>query len=279
MKALLADHPEQDFAQYVISGLENGFSIGFNGSRRRTSSPNLPSAFDNAAFISDYLKNACQRGETAGPYLTPPLPDLHCSGLGVVPKKNGRLCPIHHLSSPVGESINDGISPDEFSLHYVSVDHAICLIQHHGHGTYLSKVDVKSAFRICPVRTEDWPLLGIEWKGHFYFDKVLPFGLHSNPFIFNSVADAVEWILQHKFSIRDLIHYLDDYLNVCSGSLQLAKQQLSIILDVFRYLGVPLALDKIEGPAHTIKFLGILLDCIAMGARLPEKLCELRNLL
>ena len=51
-------------------------------------------------------------------------------------------------------------------------------------------------------------------------------------------------------------------------------------MDVFRYLGIPLALDKIEGPAHTIKFLGILLDCIAMEARLPEeKLCELRNLL
>ena len=98
MKALLADHPEQDFAQYVTSGLKNGFSIGFNGSGRRTSSPNLPSAFDNAAIISDYLKNACQRGETAGPYLTPPLPDLHCSGLGIVPKKNGKLCPIHPSS-------------------------------------------------------------------------------------------------------------------------------------------------------------------------------------
>ena len=60
----------------------------------------------------------------------------------------------------------------------------------------------------------------------------------------------------------------------------MAKHQLGIILDIFHYLGIPLALDKMEGLAHTIKFLGILLDCIAMEARLPaEKLRELPNLL
>lgn len=73
---------------------------------------------------------------------------------------------------------------------------------------------------------------------------------------------------------------MDDFLNVCSGSPSLASQQLAIILAAFDYLGVPLATDKIEGPCHILVFLGIILDCLAMEARLPDaKLNELRMLL
>ena len=223
---------------------------------------------------------ACLRQETAGPYLSPPFADLHCSGLGVVPKKNGKLRPIHHLSAPFGQSVNDGISREDFSLQYVTVDHAISLIVQHGPGAYLSKVDIKSAFRTCPVRREDWPLLGIEWEGRYYFERVLPFGLRSSPFIFNTVADAVEWILRNKFSLPAIVHYLDDYLNVCVASPSLADKQLQIILAVFHYLGIPLAEDKIEGPSQVLTFLGILLDTLQGEARLPpDKLADLRTIL
>ena len=55
-------------------------------------------------------------------------------------------------------------------------------------------------------------LLGMKWRGKFYVDLVLPFGLRSAPFIFNSIADLVEWILRNNYMIRDLLHYLDDYI-------------------------------------------------------------------
>ena len=143
------------------------------------------------------------------------------------------------------QSVNDGISSEEFSLQYVTVDNAISLITQHGPGAYLAKVDVKSAFRTCPVRREDWSLLGIEWDGKYYFERVLPFGLRSSPFIFNTVADALEWILQNKFCLPAILHYLDDYLNVCAGP-----------------------------------FLGILLDTTRCEARLPpDKLADLRDIL
>ena len=280
MQALLCDHPDPAFVDYVINGLSHGFDIGYRGPRRRTSSPNLPSALSHPDFISTHLQAACLRQETAGPYPTPPFTDLHCSGLGAVPKKNGKLRPIHHLSAPLGQSVNDGISSEEFSLHYVTVDNAISLITQHGPGAYLAKVDVKSAFRTCPVRREDWSLLGIEWDGKYYFERVLPFGLRSSLFIFNTVADALEWILQNKFCLPAILHYLDDYLNVCADSLPLATQQLDIILSVFRYLGIPLAEEKTEGPSQVLAFLGILLDTIRCEARLPpDKLADLRGIL
>ena len=109
---------------------------------------------------------------------------------------------------------------------------------------------------------------------------VLPFGLRSCPFIFNSVADALEWVLCNKFAIAVLLHYLDDFLCVSGCNHHIAVQQLEIILDTLRYHGVPSAAEKIVGPAQVLTFLGIILDCLKMEARLPdEKLTEIQDLL
>ena len=40
-------------------------------------------------------------------------------------------------------------------------------------GELMAKVDQKNAFRLCPVRPEDWHLLGIHWQGKYYIDKCL----------------------------------------------------------------------------------------------------------
>ena len=53
---------------------------------------------------------------------------MYVSGVGVVPKKSGKLRLIHHLSSPSGRSVNDGIPKADFSLHYVTIDNAISAI-------------------------------------------------------------------------------------------------------------------------------------------------------
>ena len=67
-----------------------------------------------------------------------------------------------------------------------------------GKGAQLTKMDVESAFRIIPVHSEDRPLLGMKWKGLLYIDQILSFGLRSAPKIFNSVADALEWIVRAR---------------------------------------------------------------------------------
>ena len=74
------------------------------------------------------------------------------------------------------------------------------------------------------------------------------------------MADAVEWIIKHKFSIQTLLHYLDDFLNVANQNHSSAQCQLDIILEVFLYLGIPIAEEKIEGPNQNLIFLGIELD-------------------
>ena len=58
----------------------------------------------------------------------------------------------------------------------------------------------------------DCYLLGMKWCNQFYVDLALPFGLCSVPFIFNSIADMVEWILMHSHHIPELLQYLDDFI-------------------------------------------------------------------
>ena len=60
--------------------------------------------------------------------------------------------------------MNDGIRKEDFSLHYATINNAITSILQYGKGAYLSKVNIKSAFRIRPIHKEDWPLLGIKWR-------------------------------------------------------------------------------------------------------------------
>ena len=75
----------------------------------------------------------------------------------------------------------------------------------------MAKFDVE-AYRNVPVHPSHHDLLGMKWRDQFYVDLVLPFGLQSPPFIFNSIADMVEWILVDSYQIQDLLHYLETSL-------------------------------------------------------------------
>jgi hypothetical protein len=101
-------------------------------------------------------------------------------------------------------------------------------------------------------------------------DLTLPFGLRSAPFIFDSVADLVEWILKHNYSLRYLHHYLDDYITLGPAHSQECARNVNIARAVFTRLGFPLHPSKCVGPTTVLVFLGIELDSIAQLARLPD---------
>ena len=111
-------------------------------------------------------------GRILGPFDSRPLTNLCCLGVGVVPKKQIQWKMIMHLSAPAGSSImiNDFISRNAFSLHYTSTDDAVKLLLSLGKGARMAKVDLKSAFRMVPVRKQDWQYLGIRWRDKFYVD-------------------------------------------------------------------------------------------------------------
>ena len=146
----------------------------------------------------------------------------------------------------------------------------ISAIMRKGPGSFLTKGDIRSAFRLCPVRPSDWPRVGMEWQGMFHYDCVLPLGLHSAPFIFNSLADSIEWILQDTYHLDAVMHYLDDFLDVTRPSLALATARRDMILKLLANLSVPVAHEKVESPPTKLVVLGIELNAVTLSSHLQD---------
>ena len=139
-----------------------------------------------------------------------------------------------------------------------------------GPGALLAKVDLKNAFRLCPVRPEDWHLLGIWWRGQYYVDQCLPFGLRSTPFLFNMVADALEWILRSHFHQQYCFHYLDDFFFAGTSQSDASLVTLMDMIHLCEVVGAIIKPEKVVGPTTCLPLLGILLDTVKQEAQLPE---------
>lgn len=282
----LAGHPDQHFVAQLCNNLRRGAHIGFEGERKPRFSKNLPTALAHPDIISSNLAHEISLGRVAGPFNNPPFANFQVSPIGLVPKKHSaKFRTIFHLSFPKSgsTSINASISKDDFSLQYVTIDNAIEGIKRLGQGCFLAKTDIESAFRLIPVHPDDYELLGMCWKGKYYYDKVLPFGLRSAPYIFNQLSDALEWILKNKCLISFVCHILDDFLIMepaSPGVLQeiACQTSLNAMLLTFKNLNIPIAPGKTEGPRTVLEFMGIILDTIRMEARLPaDKIERLRT--
>ena len=76
-----------------------------------------------------------------------------------------------------------------------------------------------------------------------------------------------------------ILHYLDDFLVIGRPRSVECMANVTLLLSVFEHLGISVAVDKLEGPAPVIIFLGIELDTIKGITRLPtRKLEELQSL-
>ena len=126
------------------------------------------------------------------------------------------------------------------SLSYVSVESAVQAVLRLGRGALLAKVDIRSAYRNIPVHPDDRWLLGLYWDGATYIYTVLPFGLRSAPKIFNSVVDALEWVVR-AYGVTEVCHYLDDFLVAgAPGSSQCTRALSTLLWDpVPRLVGFP----------------------------------------
>ena len=283
----LAQHPDQGFVRQLLHNIRHGCRIGYDGPHFAHTAHHLPTAYTHTDIITTSLAKECQAGRMAGPYLHPPLPNLRCSGLGVVPKKDGGWRIIYHLYHL--------IDPTRFSLHYCTVDAAIRIVNSLGPGTLMAKLDLKNAFRLLPVHKDDWHLLGIHWKDCWYIDKCLPFGLRSSPALFNMLADALQWIMQHNYQVSHVIHYLDDYFTAGPPNSNTCQRNLAAMTQACSASNVPIKLEKTEGPATTLTFLGIQLNSLTMSASItadrkeeilsailevyPKRTCTKRQLL
>ena len=235
----------------MLEGLRHGFHLGFSPSQKlKSAKQNMPSAPQHPSVLDQYLANEVSLGMVAGPFSAPPFPNLHVSSFGVIPKRGqpGRWRLIVDLSSPEGASVNDGIDPDKFTLHYIKLDQVIHVVSKLGVGALMAKFDKEAAYRNVPVHPSHRVLLGMKWRDQFYADLVLPFGLRSAPFVFNSVADMVEWILVNSYQIPHLLHSLDDFITAGPPRSLQCAQNLATLWKSANGLVCPYILASVWAP-------------------------------
>ena len=267
----------------MLKGFRDGFSIGLEGPRTPRFSRNLKSANEHPDLVTKNLLSEVKLGRTAGPSLSPPFPNFQIYPIGVVPKKySSDWRTIFHLSHPKasGNSVNDYISKENYSLQYVKHDDAINLIIQLGRGSYMAKTDIRSAFRNIPVHPSDWEILGMHWQGLYFFDKVLPFGLRCAPYIFNQLSDALEWIAKTNYDIKHILHILDDFFLIEPPPRASCMTSLCKLLTLMTNVNVPIAHKKTHPASTELEFLGVLLNSEKMIACLPaDKLTRTKQTL
>ena len=196
-----------DLVTYITSGFSMSFPLHFQGHRSFFIPNNLTSALENPTIADKKLGQELAADRIAGPFPSPPFQSFCVSPLGLIPKKiPGDFRLIHHLSFPKGMSINDGIASENTHVQYARVSDAIKLMKRAGPGCYLAKTDIKSAFRIIPIHPNDYPLLGMQWRGLYYYDRCMPMGCSNSCKTFEIFSTAIEWIARHRLGVDDLLH-------------------------------------------------------------------------
>ena len=159
---------------------------------------------EHKEVVEQYIGVECGEKRLLGPFNRDDYPHVQVSPFGVIPKsEQGKWRLILDLSSPQGQSVNDGISKELCSLSYVSVDDVVAKVMGVGRGALMAKFDLKSAYRHIPVHPDDRWLLDMELDGRLFVDTTLPFGLRSAPIIFNAVAEALAYVIRER-GVRNL---------------------------------------------------------------------------
>ena len=230
-------------------------------------------------------------GRYAGPFEEIPYDNYIQSPIGLVPKaeNSGKTRQIFHLSYDFkngNRSVNHHTPASKCSISYNDLDRAVKtalkLINRGGISLRFSKTDLRSAFRILPLKPECYKWLIMKAtnpednKTYYFVEKCLPFGSSISCSHFQRFSNALKHLML-KLNGKELTgeeidfitNYLDDFLFIAlqSGT---CNRMVERFLDLCSQLGVPVAEDKTEWSSIRIIFLGILLDGEKCVLSIPE---------
>ena len=271
-------------ADELLRAVMHGVAIGRPPATTSISSPNWPSAYQFRDKVDQVITDDLALGRLYGPFDKSPFPAEIISPLGAFLKRDKvKVRLIHDLSFPHGRSVNSAIDPEEFSLHYSSIDSAV---EACGRIDFpiLANIDLKDAYKSVGVRLEDWHLLGLSWEfpgrgTQLLFSRVLSFGLRSAPALFDRFASALELFMRHEGVTSEIVRYVDDFL-VIASSPEHASRDVDLMVQVSRAAGFVIQSDKVTPPTRVIQFLGIVIDLDNNILRISDdRVAEIKALL
>ena len=270
----------------VAKDLIWGADIGCRGRFRRPGrSSNAPSAYEDGQKVSDAIGVWLQKGFAYGPVNMHEVPaSAKFNGIMTRGKPNGSVRIILNLSSPKGDSVNEGICSDDFPAKMSSTSKWISSLWKAGRGCKMCKVDWSDAYKHISVRPVDTDLQWFSWLGKCFKELCLIFGGASSAGIFDRLAKIVLFIVIKESGIDpDLVcQHLDDVVAAGPQNSEILNRFDATFSLVAEKLGIKLAPrddpDKSFGPSTKGTVLGVFYDTEDWTWSMPkDKLTRLRH--
>ena len=106
---------------------------------------------------------------------------------------------IHDCSQPPYRAVNDYATNPSFS--FQTLKDATQLIKP---GSFLAKVDLKSAYRSVRIHPSNYEATGLKWQFSgttqptYMYDTRLPFGAKKAPIVFHRLTQSVRRMMRRK---------------------------------------------------------------------------------
>ena len=257
----------------MLKGFQFGFCLGCINTPLQSPVPpkNHAPCLEHINETQSLVYKEVALGRIIGPYINPPLPNLICSPLNLVPKAGspGKFRLIHNLAYLYDQSsVNANIPNVNAKVTYQKFDVVVQLGLKHGPGCYAGKMDFDVAFRNIPIHPQDLPLLGFTLDDLYFINSTLAFGARSSCKIFEEFANTVQWILDHEMGSANTLHYLDDFIMV-HASRNTCASYMAKLQEICSFIGAPLSPDKTQGPLQIITYLGLKLNFLKQVVQIP----------
>lgn len=261
-------------ADYIVSGIRDGFSIVDPEFNNSYNCENYPSAYEpgNKKLIDKTLRLELEHGKITHTNSTPNC--VHA--IAAISKKGGGIRNVVDCKRPLGISINNFMCTTCEKFHYTSLDIVSADITP---ACFMAVLDIKSAYRAVNIDPTQTKFQGISWtfdtEKQYFLDNCLSFGLTCSPFIFTMLTDFVIRAMRRRGFLK-VFGYIDDYI-ILADSQEECVFVLNTLIRLLRTLGFHLSYEKFEGPSQFVTYLGINIDSINMELSLPPDKVDTLN--
>ena len=261
-----------------MDGITNGFKIIPDNLHLEDSTVDNYRSATNPSVRVQVEKQILTEIQNGNCFITTEKPTI-VSALGAIPKPDSsdiRL--IHDCSRPESTSLNSYASCEHYS--YETVDKVTANIKQ---GAYMTKIDLKSAYRHVPIHPSNYRATGLKWtftNEHtftYLYDTKLPFGAKRSPEIFHRLTQSITRMMKQRGFF--VVAYLDDFL-IISDTEHECWTAFWELVNLLERLGLSVNWNKVTHPCQRLVYLGIEIDSMRRQLSLSDrKLQEIKLLL
>jgi hypothetical protein len=194
-------------------------------------------------MITDNIATWVKEGILVGPFPSPPVSGFRANSIMAVAQKN-KVRLVLDMSRPEGRSFNSNINPLRLGKVFMSTAKQFSYaVREAGKDALMNKDDTESAYKLIPVRQEDWRLQGIRWQGQYYIEPKLIFGSSASVPAYDSLSLTVSdlAITASQVPARCIFRTLDDEVSVAPAASTWAQDFSRVYKGICAELNIPLA--------------------------------------